>query len=559
MYKLLSDRIIFDLHKINMKYIVIFTCVIYTLSVKSQTSSAIEVYRIFQAKCISCHDKAQKTAGLDLQGAGPTESIRAQEVWTNLIRVSPQNPRAKSKGHSLIYPGRPDKSFLFRKINKGLEPTIQLEPSEEAEMPKDNSITLTNSEKELVRQWILYGAPVSGIPVNKSTVEQFYNSGGLRSFTSPPSPPDPSEGFQIKMGPFFLSPGGEIEYFQKWELDLPDNLEVNKMDFKFGNYSHHFLIYQFENSATSIPDGLRLDPNHSNIKLVAAVQEPTELILPNNTAFFWNKAAVMDLNSHYINYSATLPLQAEVYVNVYTQAKGSAKHEMKSVLVPNFNISIPNNGKLHTFEAPFIAQQQVYVWGMMGHTHKYGKDYKVYKRLPNGIKGELIYNASCFQGNPTCSSPFFDYRHIPFRTWEPLMPLPLNPGIIHQAQFVNDGPVPVGFGATSKDEMMLIILFYTEDSTGIATAVGDQTILKNTLAITPNPCSQEFSLIVPYQFVDPLLELVDITGRIVVQKYLDPGTNTIYSGNLNNGIYISRITDRAGRFQWTRLCISHSD
>ncbi|MCB0683650.1 MAG: hypothetical protein KDC32_22530, partial [Saprospiraceae bacterium] len=57
---------------------------------------------------------------------------------------------------------------------------------------------------------------------------------------------------------------------------------------------------------------------------------------------------------------------------------------------------------------------EVFLWGLMGHTHKYGKGYKVYRRT-GGQQGELLYDASCPQGIPGCVSPYFDYQHIPMR------------------------------------------------------------------------------------------------------------------------------------------------
>jgi hypothetical protein len=98
----------------------------------------------------------------------------------------------------------------------------------------------------------------------------------------------------------------------------------------------------------------------------------------------------------------------------------------------------------------------------MGHTHKYGQGYKVWKRLPNGQKGELIYDASCPMAIPGCPTPWYDYQHIPIRYWLPLLPIKWSNGIIHEAKWVNDGPSPVNFGPTSDDEMMVLIAFYTQ-------------------------------------------------------------------------------------------------
>ena len=88
---------------------------------------------------------------------------------------------------------------------------------------------------------------------------------------------------------------------------------------------------------------MRLNADHSGIGLIAAIQEATDLQLPATTAFKWDNDMILDLNSHYINYSSTMVYQAEAYINVYTQVVGTAEHEMKTELIVNGNIPIPNN------------------------------------------------------------------------------------------------------------------------------------------------------------------------------------------------------------------------
>jgi len=168
-----------------------------------------KVYQLMQEKCMSCHDNSTQNGNLDLQGSGPTA---AAQVYANLVGITPSNPVAAAAGDQLIYPGRPDKSFLFRKINNGLEPTITHDANTGGElMPAYPSTPLTNEETELIRQWILLGAPaqdsqadvppgyISQLP---ATISDFYNNNGEVSFPDGP-PPTPSdegkEGFQIKM------------------------------------------------------------------------------------------------------------------------------------------------------------------------------------------------------------------------------------------------------------------------------------------------------------------------------------------------------------------------
>lgn len=531
------------------------------LQLQAQTPipSVQEAYQIFQNKCVSCHSHATPAGNLDLEGTGATELLRAQNVASKLVNVNPTNAYAVSKGYKRVYPGRADRSFLFRKINRNFEPTIEaLHANEGDAMPQNfPSNALTEVEKEVIRQWILFGAKNTGVLFDKSLVETFYNIGGEKSFPDgPPPAPAPGEGYQIKMGPFFLAPDGEVEYYQKWEMNLPSNVEVNAIDFKISPFSHHFLLYNFTGSgAASIPAGLRLNADHSQINLVAAVQEATELRLPKQTAFKWSNNIVLDLNSHYINYSVSKPYQCEAYVNVYTQAPGTAAQEMHAALLVNGNIPIPNNSDLTTYsksEYQFGADS-IYIWGLMGHTHKYGVGYQVWKRLSNGQKGELIYDASCPMGVPGCPTPWYDYRHIPLRYWEPLLPVKWGNGIIHQAYWINDGPAPVNFGPTSDDEMMVLIAFYTENPIPVGTDEPGAPEWENPISVSPNPSDGVVRFTLP-KGVEGVrnFRLFNLTGQEVLHRTgLSGASFDLDLTPLAPGIYFFDADGRRGKLERT--------
>ncbi|MBC7776561.1 MAG: T9SS type A sorting domain-containing protein [Phycisphaerae bacterium] len=526
------------------------------LSAQTSLPSVQEVYQIFQNKCVSCHDHASPEANLDLEGTGATELLRAQNVASKLVNINPSNANALSKGYKRVYPGRADKSFLFKKINLGLEPTIEhLNAQEGNSMPTYPGLPVTDSEKEIIRQWILYGAKTTGVLFDKTLVETFYNVGGEKSFPDgPPPAPAPSEGFQLKMGPFFLAPDTEVEYYQKWETKLASNLEVNGIDFKISPFSHHFLLYNFTGTgAASIPAGLRVDANHSQINLVAAVQGATDLRLPATTAFKWNSNIVLDLNSHYINYSLSKPYQCEAYVNVYTQAPGTAQQEMFAALLINENIPIANTGDLVSYSAPEyqFGADSLYFWGLMGHTHKYGTGYKVWNRLANGQKGELIYDASCATGVPGCPTPWYDYRHIPIRYWEPLLPVKWGNGIIHEAQWINDGPVPVHFGPTSDDEMMVLIAFYTEHPITVGTQDPESQWGAKQIFVSPNPTNGNTMFTLP-SGVEGVrtFRLFNLTGQEVLrQTDLQGNSFNLDLSRLAPGVYFFDADGRMGKLE----------
>lgn len=526
-------------------------------------STTIRVYEILQQKCAGCHNNAMPQSGLDLEGNGATVQERAADVYNNIVNISPSNSHANSKGYKYIYPGRADLSYVFRKINGNLEETIVMDANEEGIMPPYGETQLTNVEKEMIRQWILYGSPENGTVVDEQVIDDYYNVNGLASFPDgPPPAPDPSEGFQIKMGPFFLppsgQPGSEVEYFQKYELDMPANQDIDRLDMEISNYSHHLILYKFDDNADNIMPGFRLDNNHSDISFVATVAESQDMRLPEGTAFIWDSQTVLDLNSHYINYSAGNTYKAEAYINVYTKPEGTALHEMQATLIPNPSIFIPNNGNEVTFTDEVTYPAQLYVWAAGGHTHKYGTDYKIWKRLPNGQPGELIYDGSCPQGEPGCVSPYFDYQHIPVRYYDNFLPVNMSEGIIHQASYVNDGDSPVWWGPTSEDEMMLIAVMFVTDTTGLnldtTTPIRDIQSLEG-VSVFPNPMQQQTIIQLPADVGNVNIKLYDVFGKELRQFATSDETILLSKDNLSSGMYIFRIEDKKGRIHTGKLLI----
>ena len=522
-------------------------------------STGMRVYQILQDKCVQCHSNASPEAGLDLEGSGPNVNARAIQVYNNIVNTTPANATAAAKGHKYIYPGRADLSFLFRKINQGLEPTLGLDADENQSMPPYGQPQLSEVEKELIRQWIFYGAPLDGEVVEETLLEDYYSGNKLLSFPDgPPEAPAPDEGFQIKMGPFYLAPTDELEYFQKYELDLPEDVDVTRLDIMIGTYSHHMIVYDFEpGGGDAIPDGLRLSANHANIGLVAAVQEPTDLKLPQGTAFIWDKQLVLDLNSHYINYSASANYQAESYINVYTQPSGTAAQEMHTELLSNFDIYIPNNGDPITHSQHINYNLgDIYLWGIMGHTHQYGTGYKAYERLPGGQQGEIIYDASCARGIPGCISPYFDYQHIPMRYFEPLKPLSMtsSSGLIHEASWLNDGPEPVAFGPTSEDEMMVMVIMYTESLDGVVSTDEPQMPGEQPNAY-PNPANHTVTFKL-HQSNSPVeARLLNINGQTVLQGRSNSNTLLMDVRSLSAGVYIYQLRDDKGGIKTGKLVV----
>ena len=177
---------------------------------QSSTTTPVfpKIYAIFQNKCVSCHSNALKTGGLDLEGTGANAAEKQSAVMKNLVNVAPTNAAAAAKNYKRIYEGRPDRSFLFHKINADFDPYY---PAIGANEGVSEASRLTKVEKEFIRQWILFGATSAAI-VPEERVLAFYDTvgRGLAAFPTPPPAPAANEGFQLRIGPFFLAPRGTV-------------------------------------------------------------------------------------------------------------------------------------------------------------------------------------------------------------------------------------------------------------------------------------------------------------------------------------------------------------
>ena len=438
-------------------------------------------------------------------------------------------------------------------MDHGLTAGLQLETGEGAAMPVYGGSSVADKEIELVRQWILYGAQETGVTFDKTLMEDYYDNGGIESIVNPPMPPAPGEGFQIHLGPYYIDAGDEIEYFSKYDLLLDSDLEIYKIQTEMGSFSHHFIVYKFSSTFGNVdpnlvPYGMREGQDFDGREFVSVAQYSNTLNVPNGAAFLWPQESVLDLNTHYINYSSTQVLKCEVFYNVYTQASGTANQVMEVILVPNMNIPIPNDNVSVTFQDVFSipADIDIFVWGITSHTHAYGKDFNIFKRTSLGTRGEQIYDAGCANGIPGCNLEDFDYSHLPIRFFSPFEIINLQDGIDYEATYENDGPTSVNWGFTSSDEMMIFVAFYLLDTTGVDmgeplppdttvnTAIKDQTPIDE-LKAYPNPTGNLLNFKIE-QGESYTLVIYDINGSKILDKIANKDA-TFDVSTWTNGLY----------------------
>ena len=526
----------------------------YMLNAQSTWES---VYAVLQTNCASCHTPGH-VSGLDLSGPAAT-------VYDALVDVTPSNTTSADKGFKRIFPGDPYRSFVFSKINNSLALDVHLDAGEGAPCPQGMA-PLDNKDIELVRQWVLYGAQEADFMVDIPLIADFYDNAGIQSISSPPAPPAPGEGFQIHFGPFFLWPETENEYFLKYPVQLPTDIEIKRLDTYMGPYSHHFITYKFVNPdvAESTDPGLHEGPDFFGVDLVTAHQYTDSIMLPEGTAFQWLTTTILDLNSHYINYSADKALACEAYLNVYTQPNGTAIQTMYSVLLSNQSFNIPANGLPYTDEyAAFETghgEDKLFLWGISSHAHKLSTDFDIYLRTEDGDRGEHIFDASCTAtlGMPGCLDEIYDYQHPPIRYWESFKPIKWKEGILYETEWVNDTGSPVDFGFESDDEMSVVFYFYVDDTAGLNLPLPvTENAIASEMHIMPNPVQDMLFIELPENMDNAQVILFNAQGQLVPAQTTSMGQNWLQVDmhTLPTGLYFVQVTNASGNTYVQRVVV----
>lgn len=527
----------------------------------AQTSNSVR--SIFQEKCVSCHNSNLSQGGLNLDGS-------TEELISRLLNISPSNSVAAQRGHKLLAGGYPERSYLLRLINSnGWENYYQYN-LKVGENPGNhqNLVNMEKHELELIRQWVLFNCPNTGNVISEQTLYNYYNANGLPKIT-PPAPPDSSQGFQIKLGPVFLTPGEEVEYYKKHALEIPEAIEVKKIDCKINDYSHHYLLFKFQPGTESdFEDGLR------RVTLNSVFPEETEYLvtftrtdsfnLPQNTAYRWGANTVLDLNYHLINYNNDSIFAAESFVNIYTQPFGTAPLEMFSrIVVPQNNplaqsLFLPYSPDTVTFQEEDYTSfvDTINIWMLTSHTHARGVDFDIFKRKANGQKGDKIYEGfynETYQFNQN----YYSWSHPPIRYFDPMLPIKSQEGVIFEGRYCNFGPDAIipftRFGLTKNDEMFIYFVQYTRGGYLWNTTGADElNSIENRINIYPNPATN--LLTVEGITSTDGIEIFNLNGQklsSVAPSKLNRQVVEIDIEKLPAGVYILSVSGR--KFKFTKI------
>ncbi len=114
--------------------------------------------KIFKPSCAlsSCHSK---------EGDFGHHGLGNDYTYEHLLTDECENEDAAAAGLRLIFPGKPDSSFLFVKVK------WDGSPFKFGQKMPTGGLKLTQNQIEFVRQWIAAGAPESGHVADRSLLD----------------------------------------------------------------------------------------------------------------------------------------------------------------------------------------------------------------------------------------------------------------------------------------------------------------------------------------------------------------------------------------------------
>ena len=517
-----------------MKKILLLLFTGFLLSFYANAQSTFEgVHQILQTSCTGCHGGSSPAAKLDLSGD-------LADVYKRLLDQDIINPVALEKGYKLVKPGYPDQSSLYRKVNAGLYHESELLANEGKVMPPNNLPTLADAEKELIRQWIYFGAPETGKVINEEILEEYYTLGGLPRVERPEAPAV-GEGFQIHLGSIFLAPQEEREYILKHALNNEEELKIKKLEVVMNSESHHFLLFAFDPGADLDEDeGLEEITILSTLTGEAiSITNDTKMFggwvydaayeLPDPATYTWDANTVLKFNYHLRNYSNTAIMPSDVYINVYTQPKKDLEYKMESIfdVSPISELVIPPGE--HTFEWVLrnfentSSEDSIHIWQMGAHTHQYGTDFDVYLRNADGSRGEQVYEGF-YNFDYSFDQGYYDYAEPPSIIFDQLLSIKAKDGLILEATYNNTTEDFVTFGLTTKDEMFGVFLQYLVgdvseiEGESVGVTVNDVLAESAQLQVYPNPVQTVSQINYQLETAEEVaLAIYDIKGQKVAQ------------------------------------------
>lgn len=535
------------------------------------------VYNILNTKCqnAGCHSASS--------GQSLRFDTTAAAVYTQIYGQPPVNAAALSRGEQLVWMDQPYQSYLLKKAGSWFDTDLGLPIGEADSAHSQASTGLTNIEVEYIRQWIMDSAAQFSNNIDTAVINAYYTDTTSGPFSPKMPKPAAGTGIQWRYGPFFLrntQGQNQVEYMLMNQINWPSDQEATGMNLQMTSFSHHFILFNFNDSASAMAKavGLRkvvlsagntVSPFDGNKSVCSVWVYSQDIELPTGTAFFWPKKTYLDFDFHMLNYSSYPILPFDVYVNIASRPRNVNDNiiQMKSRLNNNttlgtLDLNPPyhyNSIAPHAISVCLDEDQDNgkdgmrYIWMINSHSHKMGVGFNIYTfdNTKSNDKGtDTIYNGFMSYNSPggVVNLGVYDWEHPPLEYFPNFLPIDFtNSGLIAETTYKNDSSFYQTFGFTTAQEMQLFYYLYTSQlpTTGINNVNQNNFDFK----IFPNPMAGKGTI--SYTLSAPATvnaSILDITGKVIAELKNEKEQAGNYNldlgaGNgLSAGLYFARIS-----------------
>jgi len=455
---------------LNVLDIVLLVNVILDASEENRQTWEIILDDIIVPRCASCHTEGSFYA--EQSGLVLTSDVAYQEI----LNTAPTNNAALDDGLvQLSNEGGMlgiQLSYFWEKINiRNEEHYLGDHPFYGEFMPLGGPF-LSNGQLSFIEEWILAGAPQSGVVVDPA----------LLADTTIYTVPEfeilevPEFGLQLHLGPFEVPPGGEMELLLYEDPGYTEDVFIDRVKISMRPGSHHFILYTFTDEIPFyfIPEEGEIRPfydDNGNLiygnllamqfhKFVTGTQWPAmDYHFPEGVALRFPHQFGFDMNAHYLNYTDE-PLTGEIYTNLYFSELSEIEHVAEILMLNNQNFNLPPNEitiveRTYTFSQILNSHNipndinEINVFQLFSHAHQHLIRFDIEVGYADGTT-DLVYTA-------------LDWEHPPIlQLYEPLV-LTQGMSLKLTATYDNWTDDYIQFGLLSTDEMMILFgYFYTD-------------------------------------------------------------------------------------------------
>jgi len=269
--------------------------------------------------------------------------------------------------------------------------------------------------------------------------------------------PPPSHGMQLKVAPFDVPRGTEIQHCYYFKLPSDVDVDVTRIEIAYRSGSHHMNLFK---TLKDFPDhdeecfkpmDFTTPTNPMGVDLIVGSQSGAfDWKMPEGVGIKLKAKTQLILQTHYVNATTQAGEKGEVWVNLHTAPdRSKITAHVGTMFANNMQINVPPHQSA-SFTTGCSLPADVNVLAATGHFHSRGKKFSI---------------AACPVDMRTAEPAFYQSKswdEPPFVALDKPIAIKAGGGLEYTCDFVNDTDQTVVFGpkVETNEHCNLFAYFY---------------------------------------------------------------------------------------------------